>query len=242
MWELCEERRDADSAGHERYHAIRRALLNSKLATEAAQRDLQGRSLALPEEKARHSADLADRDLELVVWKFGPRRRRHGKGPEIVVVEAPRVVVAHVAVAHAQFVLEGERHVLAWRPAARGDGVADAEAEARDCWREGRFPQELGVDDVGFLGLRVGRAALGGEESDGWVVGRWFTDRTAECEAVLYEPGGYDGYFHGEVGAWEEAGGVFADEDFCGAGRVEDVAGVEVGEHETGLRRGLQVA
>ncbi len=116
-----------------------------------------------------------------------------------------------MAVAHGQLVFEGEGDVLAGRPAARGDGVADAEAEARDGGREGRFGEESGVDDVCFRGVRVGGGTLGGEESDGRVVGGGVAGGGAECEAVLDESGGCHGDFDGEGGAGEDGGGGAAD-------------------------------
>lgn len=44
--------------------------------------------------------------------------------------------------------------------------------------------------------------------------------------------GGRDGDFDSHVGAWEESGGFFAEEDGGLAGEVEGVRGVVVGDDE----------
>lgn len=53
-----------------------------------------------------------------------------------------------------------------------------------------------------------------------------------EGEAGFDEVGGRDGDFDGHVGAWEEGGGFFSEEDGGVAGEVEGVGGVVVGDDD----------
>lgn len=94
------------------------------------------------------------------------------------------------------------------------------------CWRNATRRDER--CRCGSCKCRRG-CLLGYEVADRWVVGAWSLRCivAAEGEGAGDEAGGDDCKANSKVRVWEEVRGIFAVQDLCGTGEVEDVAGCE---------------
>lgn len=187
----------------------------------------------MPPEEIRHWTVETRGDLEMVFLRERIGRAGDGECADIVVIEALGVLVIHVGVAAADFHFKVDGDVVAGLPLGEALYVSRFELEREDgdggC--ENVPCDESGVD-VGAVCGSESWGFLGEEISYRRVVWRWFVGGAAEGEAGFDEVGGGDCDFDGHVGAGDEVGGLFADEDGGVAGEKEGIGGVVVGDDD----------